>query len=105
MSYNITIESYENHVDVLPENPCSFAFVAENDNYIFSASDLRGSNFKDKQFPVTVDWTIGTTSCKEAKMDTKNFACQENSNCVDSENNSGYFCKCFKGYEGNPYLP
>ncbi|KAH1096799.1 hypothetical protein J1N35_013720 [Gossypium stocksii] len=105
MSYNITIESYENHVDVLPENPCSFAFVAENDNYTFSASVLRGSNFKDKQFPVTVDWTIGTTSCKEAKMDTKNFACQENSNCVDSENNSGYFCKCFEGYEGSPYLP
>ncbi|KAA3485021.1 wall-associated receptor kinase 5-like [Gossypium australe] len=38
-------------------------------------------------------------------MDTKNFACQENSNCVDSENKSGYFCKYFKGYEGNPYLP
>ncbi|MBA0681765.1 hypothetical protein Goari_023544, partial [Gossypium aridum] len=104
-SYNITIESYENHADVLPENPCSYAFVAENDNYTFSTSDLRGFDFKDKLFPVTLDWTIGQKSCKEAKMDTKSFACKKNSKCIDSEHNSGYICKCFEGYDGNPYLP
>ncbi|GMI78365.1 hypothetical protein HRI_001505800 [Hibiscus trionum] len=59
MSYNITPQSYGNHVDVLPENPYSYAFVAENDNYTFSSSDIRGFNFQDKQFPVTLDWTIG----------------------------------------------
>ncbi|MFQ6669657.1 hypothetical protein Gotur_034820 [Gossypium turneri] len=104
-SYNITIESYENHADVLPENPCSYAFVAENDNYTFSTSDLRGFDFKDKLFPVTLDWTIGKKSCKEAKRDTKSFACKKNSKCIDSELNSGYICKCFEGYDGNPYLP
>ncbi|KAL4308742.1 hypothetical protein GQ457_01G028690 [Hibiscus cannabinus] len=103
-SYNITLESYDNHVAVLPENPCSFAFVAENDNYTFSSSDIRGFGFQDRIFPVTLDWKIGNTSCNEAKTDTTNFACEENSDCVDSESNSGYFCKCFEGYEGNPYL-
>ncbi|KAK8704274.1 hypothetical protein V6N13_047901 [Hibiscus sabdariffa] len=102
-SYNITLESYDNHADVLPENPCSYAFVAENDNYTFSSSDIRGFDFRDKQFPVTLEWTIGNTSCNEAKMDTMNFGCKENSDYVDSENNSGYFCKCLDGYEGNPY--
>ncbi|KAK8572291.1 hypothetical protein V6N13_047895 [Hibiscus sabdariffa] len=103
-SYNITLDSYDNHVDVLPENPCSYAFVAENDNYTFSSSDIRGFGFRDRKFPVTLDWKIGTSSCNEAKMDTMNFGCKENSDCFDSENNSGYFCKCFQGYEGNPYL-
>ncbi|KAK8510589.1 hypothetical protein V6N12_055516 [Hibiscus sabdariffa] len=103
-SYNITLESYDNHVAVLPENPCSFAFVAENDNYTFSSSDIRGFGFQDRIFPVTLDWKIGNTSCNEAKTDTTNFACEGNSDCVDSESNSGYFCKCFEGYEGNPYL-
>ncbi|KAE8714326.1 S-adenosyl-L-methionine-dependent methyltransferases superfamily protein [Hibiscus syriacus] len=93
MSYNITLESYENHVDVLPENPCCYAFVAENDNYTFSSSDLRGFGFRNREFPVTPDWKIGTTSCDEAKIDTTNFGCKENSDCIDSKNNSGYFCK------------
>ncbi|XP_039062588.1 putative wall-associated receptor kinase-like 16 [Hibiscus syriacus] len=104
-SYNITLESYDNHVAVLPENPCSYAFVAETDNYTFSSSDIRGFDFQDRRFPVTLDWNIGDTSCDEAKTDTVKFACRENSACVDSESNSGYFCKCFDGYMGNPYLP
>ncbi|GMI78368.1 wall-associated kinase 2 [Hibiscus trionum] len=102
-SYSITLQSYDNHSAVLPENPCSYAFVAENDNYTFSTSDIRGSDFQDRKFPVTLDWKIGNTGCNEAKMDTLNFGCKENSDCVDSES-SGYICKCFEGYQGNPYL-
>ncbi|XVF37040.1 hypothetical protein REPUB_Repub19eG0111400 [Reevesia pubescens] len=104
-SYNITVASYENHTNVLHDNPCSYAFVAEDGFYKFNNSDLRGYDFQDKEFPVILDWTIGNKSCNEAK-DTKNFACKENSECVDSENtsDSGYICKCSDGYEGNPYL-
>ena len=103
-SYNITLDSYDNHSDVLPENPCSYAFVAEDDAYNFNISNLGGYDFQDKEFPVTLDWTIGKISCNEARNDTKNFACKENSTCVDSENSPGYLCKCFDGFEGNPYL-
>ncbi|KAG8499391.1 hypothetical protein CXB51_005970 [Gossypium anomalum] len=104
-SYNISLASYANHTNVLLENPCSYAFVAEIDNYTFSASDLRGFEFQGKQFPITLDWKIGNRSCNEANMDVNNFACKEYSKCVDSENNSGYLCKCLEGYVGNPYLP
>ncbi|XVF37034.1 hypothetical protein REPUB_Repub19eG0110900 [Reevesia pubescens] len=105
-SYDISVDSYENHTNVLLDNPCSYAFVAEESAYNFSNLDLRGFDLIDKKFPIILDWTIGNISCNEAKKDTKNFACKENSKCVDSENTSGsgYICKCFDGYEGNPYL-
>ncbi|XVF71375.1 hypothetical protein PTKIN_Ptkin12aG0032500 [Pterospermum kingtungense] len=102
--YNVSVASYENHASVLPENPCSYAFVAEDGNYTFSSLDLRGYDFQDRKFPVTLDWTIGNINCSEAKKNTTSFACQENSICIDSENNTGYLCKCLEGFEGNPYL-
>ncbi|XP_021283925.1 LOW QUALITY PROTEIN: putative wall-associated receptor kinase-like 16 [Herrania umbratica] len=104
--YNITLGSYLNHSNVLADNPCSYAFVAEHTAYNFSNSDLGGYDLQKKQFPVILDWTIGSnTNCSEAKEDKNNFACKENSNCVDSEISSGsYTCKCFEGFEGNPYL-
>ncbi|TYI92753.1 hypothetical protein E1A91_D02G093100v1 [Gossypium mustelinum] len=86
-SYNISLGSYGYHTDVLLENPCSYAFVAEIDNYTFSASDLRGSEFQRRQFPITLDWKIGNTI---------NALIQKN---------SGYLCKCLEGFVGNPYLP
>ncbi|XVE67906.1 hypothetical protein DITRI_Ditri09bG0025500 [Diplodiscus trichospermus] len=102
--YNVTLSSYRNHYDVLPDNPCSYAFVAEDGAYNFTNSDLRGYDFENKTFPVVLDWTIGNISCSEAKKNMSTFACKENSECVDSESASGYLCKCIKGYEGNPYL-
>ncbi|XVE60233.1 hypothetical protein DITRI_Ditri05aG0111800 [Diplodiscus trichospermus] len=102
--YNITLASYQNHSHVLHDNPCSYAFVAEDGAYNFSISDLSGYGVQDKKFPVILDWTIGNISCRKAKEDMNNFACKENSDCVDSESSSGYFCKCIDGFDGNPYL-
>ncbi|XVF39221.1 hypothetical protein PTKIN_Ptkin01aG0018200 [Pterospermum kingtungense] len=101
--YDITLVSYDNHSAVLDENPCSYAFVAEEGVYNFSISDLGGYNFQDRAFPVTLDWSIGDISCNEARKNTTYFSCKENSKCVDSEN-GGYLCRCFDGFEGNPYL-
>ncbi|XVF39220.1 hypothetical protein PTKIN_Ptkin01aG0018100 [Pterospermum kingtungense] len=102
-SYNITLTSTDNHSFVLSENPCSYAFLAEVGAYTFSNSDLRRDNFTDLNFPVTVDWTIGDINCSEAKKDTTNFTCMENSECVDLEI-GGYLCNCLEGFDGNPYL-
>ncbi|XVF39219.1 hypothetical protein PTKIN_Ptkin01aG0018000 [Pterospermum kingtungense] len=102
-SYNITLASTDNHSFVLSENPCSYAFLAEVGAYTFSNSDLRRDNFTDLNFPVTVDWTIGEINCSEAKKDTTNFTCMENSECVDLEI-GGYLCNCLEGFDGNPYL-
>ncbi|KAG4157650.1 hypothetical protein ERO13_D02G076200v2 [Gossypium hirsutum] len=112
-SYKISFGSYANHTNVLPENPCSYAFVAEVDSYTFSASDLRGFEFQSRRFPITLDWNIGNTSCNEANMDVNNFACKEyNINECESlspcngtarcTNLPGtYNCSCPVGYEGD----
>ncbi|GMI89556.1 wall-associated kinase 2 [Hibiscus trionum] len=100
MGYNISLGSYNNHSHILLDNPCSYAFVAEDGAYNFSNSDLSGYDLLDKEFPVVLDWTIGNISCREAIEDMNSFACKGNSTCVDSENTYGYLCKCFHGYEG-----
>ncbi|XWS21705.1 hypothetical protein CRYUN_Cryun30bG0077400 [Craigia yunnanensis] len=102
--FNITLGSYEQHSYVLPDNPCSYAFVAEDGFYNFSSSDLRGDHLKNKTFPVILDWAIGDINCSKAQEDMNNYACKEHSYCVNSENGYGYLCKCFDGFEGNPYL-
>ncbi|XVF39227.1 hypothetical protein PTKIN_Ptkin01aG0018800 [Pterospermum kingtungense] len=99
----IELVSLKNNSLGLDDNLCGYAFIAEEGNYTFSTSDLRGYNLMDRKFPATLDWTIGYMNCSEAKKDTTNFACKENSTCVDSED-GGYWCKCINGYEGNPYL-
>ncbi|KAI3861082.1 hypothetical protein MKX03_021920 [Papaver bracteatum] len=88
-------------------NPCSYGFIAEKDRYTFNASDiLDGSNFisKGKDIPMVLDWAIGNMTCEEAQEDLTSFACQENSYCINSDNNPGYRCICNNGYAGNPYL-
>ncbi|RZC44391.1 hypothetical protein C5167_037341 [Papaver somniferum] len=88
-------------------NPCSYGFIAEQNSYTFSASDiLDGSNFisKGKDIPMVLDWAVGNKTCEEAEKDLTSFACQENSYCINSDNNPGYRCTCNNGYAGNPYL-
>ncbi|RZC66172.1 hypothetical protein C5167_009866 [Papaver somniferum] len=99
--------SSDNHTKVWSFDHCSYGILAEQDAYTFRASDLLLSStdfiVKGKGLPLVLDWAIGNKTCEEAR-DSGALACQENSNCINSDNNLGYRCSCFDGYEGNPYL-
>ncbi|KAK8677808.1 hypothetical protein V6N13_143331 [Hibiscus sabdariffa] len=103
-SYHVTFASSNSHSRILGFNPCSYGFVLEDGAYNFSVSDLHSDDFRDKEFPMILDWTIGSQTCTEAKMDLQNYACKQHSACIDAENGPGYLCKCLDGFEGNPYL-
>ena len=105
MDYSIYVSSYFNHTNVSEFNPCSYAFVAE-ETYNFSSKDLKDFAERHETTQVVLNWAIGNQTCSEAKKDhPQKFACKNNSDCHDSDNGPGYWCNCFKGFEGNPYLP
>eukprot|EP00268_Persea_americana_P016596 TRINITY_DN17871_c0_g1_i4.p1 TRINITY_DN17871_c0_g1~~TRINITY_DN17871_c0_g1_i4.p1 ORF type:complete len:313 (+),score=13.98 TRINITY_DN17871_c0_g1_i4:317-1255(+) len=105
--YEVSIRSFNHHRAVWSFNPCSYAFLADNDfNFTFSVSDLLKTNFRDrnKDVPVVLDWVAGNETCQTA-LRNKDYAClSKNSECSDSNNGPGYRCSCSPGYEGNPYL-
>ncbi|KAM3202303.1 hypothetical protein P3L10_029927 [Capsicum annuum] len=88
-------------------NPCGYAFLDEPEKFIFNSSDLSNLSFEDKvieKVPVVIDWAIGNGNCTEAKK-SGDYACGENSICVDSETGlGGYRCNCYSGYQGNLYV-
>ncbi|KAL6206515.1 hypothetical protein ACLB2K_023763 [Fragaria x ananassa] len=59
-----------------------------------------------EQVPMVIDWAIGNEPdpCDAAER-RQDFACNNNSKCVNHDNRNGYVCECFPGNEGNPYLP
>ncbi|XP_010498577.1 PREDICTED: wall-associated receptor kinase 2-like [Camelina sativa] len=93
--------SFNNHTFVHSFNPCSYAFLVENGTFNFDAlEDLKNlRNVTD--FPVVLDWSIGKQTCEQVG---KTSICGGNSTCFDSTRGVGYNCKCFEGFEGNPYL-
>ncbi|KAH6837560.1 hypothetical protein C2S53_009867 [Perilla frutescens var. hirtella] len=108
-SYSTTISSANNHSDVLLFNPCGYMFVGEQDFFVFrGASDLSDPNLMQRvqdTVPMALDWWIGNLSCEQAKNDSEIYACNSNSQCIDSDTElGGYRCSCYTGYQGNPYL-
>lgn len=101
--YSITVGSFNNHYGIWNFSRCSYAFVAEEEEYNFSSTDLNRLR-KESKFPLIVDWAVGDASCVEAQTNLTSYLCKENSTCYDSDNGPGYHCKCLEGYSGNPYL-
>jgi hypothetical protein len=97
MMRNITVKVSE--FPYSTENTgCSTSFIVKNGFYNFSLSHL--DNFPSKELPLILDWSIGSENC------TVSNACQNNSECIDLEIDSGgYRCKCKDHYTGNPYHP
>ncbi|KAK8642885.1 hypothetical protein V6N13_012210 [Hibiscus sabdariffa] len=101
--YYLEFELRQNTSKVSSFNPCSYGFLVEDGAYDFSVTDLNSENFRDR-FPVILDWTIGNQTCRQARMDPQNYACKQNTTCIDPENGPGYLCKFLPGFQGNPYL-
>ncbi|KAM7518803.1 hypothetical protein LguiB_017765 [Lonicera macranthoides] len=101
---NFRHKSLGNHSSVYGFNPCSYFFVVEDGNYSFNSLDLWNLSGHD-QFPVVLDWAVGTVACPNAKQDESSYMCRSsNSECVNSTNGPGYRCNCSSGFQGNPYL-
>ncbi|TYG99820.1 hypothetical protein ES288_A10G226200v1 [Gossypium darwinii] len=103
-AYFFNFTTLQSHSTVLRFNPCSYGFLVEDGVYTFSTSDLSNIDFNKRKYPLILDWAIGDQTCEEAKMDPKNYACKQNSACIDPESGPGYLCKCNDGFQGNPYL-
>ncbi|KAL2906974.1 Wall-associated receptor kinase 2 [Bienertia sinuspersici] len=76
-----------NHTNVSLFNPCSYAFLAEQDKF--------------ENVPVVLDWFVGENlTCVHAQRNLSSYACQKNSNCSDFDAvTGGYRCSCLDGYD------
>ncbi|KAF8406764.1 hypothetical protein HHK36_008856 [Tetracentron sinense] len=109
---DVYLGSYYNHSMSWDFNPCSYAFLADQDWFKFSVNDLSNFStsveltFQNKSSaPVVLDWVVGVETCEEAQTNSTTYACGQNSYCSNSTNGHGYRCYCNTGYQGNPYLP
>ncbi|KAK1265189.1 Wall-associated receptor kinase 2 [Acorus gramineus] len=104
--FEVELGSYSNHSNVLQFNPCSYAFLVDQNWFRFGGiSDLSGYMERNNgSVPVVLDWAIGNKTCQEAKVEPDYACLSQNSYCYDSTNGPGYRCNCTAGYQGNPYL-
>ncbi|KAL1224693.1 Wall-associated receptor kinase 1 [Cardamine amara subsp. amara] len=83
-------------------NRCTYAFLVEDGMFNFYATEDLKNLRNARDFPVVLDWSIGKQTCEQVGNTS---ICGANSECFNSTRGIGYNCKCFEGFEGNPYLP
>nr|XP_045089848.1 wall-associated receptor kinase 3-like [Aegilops tauschii subsp. strangulata] len=91
-------------------HPCIYGMLVEKSGYNFSTPDMEGDKTLPKRFPrgvpLALDFAAGNTSCPA--QGEPDYACVSgNSSCANAtytDTTPGYFCKCWEGYAGNPYV-
>ncbi|KAL6206516.1 hypothetical protein ACLB2K_023764 [Fragaria x ananassa] len=99
----VKMDSYYNHTLIWNFNPCSYSFIVEDGQFEFSSKSFQELDHTSR-LPMVLNWQIGNETCDEAQK-KQGYACKGNTTCVNPINQSGYYCQCLPGYEGNPYLP
>ncbi|GJY95191.1 wall-associated receptor kinase 2-like protein [Tanacetum coccineum] len=102
--YNVTLNTFSQHINVSEFNQCGYAFLSEEGSFqfggakdLFTTTDLYLYNRVTSSVPVVLDWVIAGNCSDQANK------CKDKSHCYDVDS-FGYRCRCNQGYEGNPYL-
>ncbi|KAL5196407.1 hypothetical protein ABZP36_010037 [Zizania latifolia] len=106
-AFNVSFDDRFDNSQVNNFNPCSYAFVAEQDWFRFEPAYLQGNTLTERYkdgVPAVLDWVAGEETCDKAPK-SRSYACvSKNSQCINSPNATGYLCVCNNGFTGNPYL-
>ncbi|KAL8459362.1 hypothetical protein ACS0TY_036739 [Phlomoides rotata] len=86
----ISLGSYNNYSEVSGFfNKCSYAFVAAEGAFNFSAESY-ARLYNMERLPMVVDWPIRNETCEKAKMKSTTYACKSaNSACYIPDNAKG----------------
>uniref|UniRef100_A0ACD5ZL55 Uncharacterized protein n=1 Tax=Avena sativa TaxID=4498 RepID=A0ACD5ZL55_AVESA len=89
-------------------NPGRYVTNIDNGIMPWTAGNEKNILFLSYRDSTTVQWVAASLSCQEAHQSKSTYACvSNNSICVDTNStysHVGYYCKCFRGFTGNPYV-
>nr|XP_043613481.1 wall-associated receptor kinase 2-like [Erigeron canadensis] len=105
-AFKMFLGSFANHTNISKFNPCSHAFVVNQENNHFNFSSTNLHDFRSvKRMPMLLEWAIGNETCDIASQDRQKFLCKGNTSiCDQAYTGPGYRCRCLEGYQGNPYI-